>query len=110
MVFVSFIWASSMKSKLIAPKDNSDDSGQIVEIKKNVMDSMEAVQLQGSVYKSMINDSMESLTPPNETDKDKVQEKEELEEIIPYEENSDTDNKGLPVANDIIELPQPEEQ
>lgn len=62
MALVSFIWVYSMKNKLgISPEKQNVGTEQINDIKKNITDNFNDIKLQGSVYQSTLNNTLQDI-------------------------------------------------
>lgn len=77
MILVSFIWFSTMKSKLATTQERSTDT-QIKEVQRGVLDNIDTAKLQGSVYQTTLDETLKNLEEDKEnTDNSNIDNSEE---------------------------------
>lgn len=90
MVLVSMVWFYSTKSKIVSNSGmNTGTDQQTEEVKNSVKDNFNDLKLQGSMYKSLLDDTFNKTKEPFSVPEDN---KNEVELDLEKEVVSDTNN------------------
>lgn len=102
MIPISFALIASIKGKLAISKEDNHPVQTTKDIKKTVQENLDSIKLQGSVYKSILDKTLEDVKNDN------TNEKQESNVV----ENNQTNNTEIPpkteeqIINSNNELPE----